>query len=185
MNKINKLSGMSCYLVGPVDRAKDDGIGWRREFREKINNRNIPIEVFDPTDKPSSLGNIIYNETGVEKHKIQEYKRNGNIQEAINIIHKVRRYDLRMVDTTDFIVIYVDIDVHMCGSYDELFTAERQHKPLLAIVNPPLYENVPDWLLDVIKQKEFFISVDECLDYLENINNGIIEMDDRWVKLVL
>lgn len=179
------LDGMSCYLVGGIDRAKDDGVGWRRDLKEKALKRGLGIKFADPTDKPKSLGDEIPLEIGEEKEAVKNLKRLGKWKEALAIVHKYRRFDLRMVDTRDFIIAHIDTTIHICGTYNEVFLAEAQHKPILVIMEEPLY-NIPDWLMDVVNvPDEIFSSVDACLDHLVALDNGDCELDDRWVKLLL
>jgi len=43
--------------------------------------------------------------------------------------------------------------------------------------------DIPTWLISFINPDEIFESEDDCLDYLEKINQGVVEMDRRWVKI--
>lgn len=176
---MNYLYNMVCYLIGPIDRVKDDGIVWRQEIRQKCEDANFNILFLDPTDKPKHLNQSIKE----EKYKIRELLEEGNWKEAKKAASKIRHYDLRMVDTSNFCIIYIDIESHMCGSYDELFTAERQQKPVLVIMKQKK-KDIPGWLVSFIKEDEVFESIDECVEYLQKIDNGSIELDDRWVKLI-
>ncbi len=181
LNK-NILKGLTVYLAGPIDRAKDDGLTWRNEVKRKLKEKNIKVKVFDPTHKPKSLGTKIPSEIGEEKKLVKDLKRKGEWDKAAKIVNIYRRYDLRMVDTCNFFVIYIDTDIHSCGSYNELFLAETQHKPIFGIIKQKK-EDLPDWLMDVINYNELFESVEEFIQYLMCLDNGEIELDDRWVKI--
>ena len=78
-----------------------------------------------------------------------------------NFVKGFRREDLRFTDMADFIVIKVDRDTHMCGSYDELFVAERQRKPLFCIIEGGIKE-LPTWLFGVFRLENIFSNVDDC-----------------------
>jgi len=176
------LKGVSCFLSGPIDRVSDDGIQWRNYIKEQSEKRALGIGFFDPCDKPEGLG----SEIGIEKVKVQELIREGKWQEAQDFVKTFRRYDLRGVDTSDFLIVKVDLDVHMCGTYDEMFTAEREQKPILVIMGPgQKKENIPTWLVSFIHSEEIFETEDECLDYLERLNKGEMEFDRRWVPIKL
>lgn len=165
------LRGSVCYLSGAMDFVDDGGTGWRRVFIDKCRQENLGIIFFDPTNKPKGLT--------VEGtcQQLREEKRWDELQKAARLI---RREDLRMVDLSDFMVIKIDKRIHICGSYDELFTIEDQKKPILAIVEGGL-ANLSVFLFAALNLKEVFINDDDCIEYLKNINNGNIELDKRWV----
>jgi hypothetical protein len=151
-----QLKGASCFLSGPIDRVSDDGVQWRLYIKEKAEEMDLGLSFFDPCDKPAGLG----SEIGVEKTQVQDLIRENKWQEAQDFVKTFRRYDLRGVDTSDFLIVKVDLDVHMCGTYDELFTAEREQKPILVIMGKgQKKEDIPTWLIA-------FIHEDEILDIL-------------------
>lgn len=176
---MNYLFNTVSYLCGPIDRAIDDGVSWRKDIREKCNEKKFNIIFLDPTDKPKHIG----QEIGEEKTKLRRLLENDEWDEARKVATKIRHYDLRMVDTCNFVIIYIDINIHLCGSYDEMFTAERQKKPILVIMNQKKNQ-IPAWLVSFVRPEEIFESIDECVEYLQKIDNGNIELDDRWVKLI-
>lgn len=170
------LAGGRGYLAGPITYVDDDGVTWRRQVKEEVINRKIPIEFFDPTDKPKGLG----SEIGFEKNKAVEWKRNGEFDKLSRHVKDYRRLDLRMVDNSQFLVIKINLDIYTLGSHDELITAERQCKPIFAIVDQGK-EHAPDWLFAIAKHEEIFNTVEEWLDYMGKLNDGIIPLDKRWV----
>ncbi len=175
---MGKLKRTICYLIGSIDRSADDGVGWRKELKEKCVKNKLPIKFLDPTDKPKGLG----SEIGDEKMRIKKLMGRGKWQQAQEEVKIFRRYDLRMVDTCNFCIIYIDINVHLAGSYNELFTAEKQSKPLFAIMAPGQSKyNIPAWLVAVFNEDEVFESIDECVEHLELLNEGKISLDRRWV----
>jgi hypothetical protein len=176
------LKGATCFLSGPIDRVDDDGVQWRNYIKEQSKKRDLGLSFFDPCDKPEGLG----SEIGVEKFKVQNLIKEGKWDEARDFVKTFRRYDLRGVDTSDFIIVKVDMKVHMCGTYDELFTAEREQKPILVIMGAgQKREDIPTWLISFIRPSEIFETEDECLDHLEKLNNGEVSFDSRWVPIKL
>ena len=175
---MNNLDGIKAFLSGGIDRVEDDGTQWRQEIRQKC--EDLPIIFFDPTDKPDGLG----CEVGMEKDTIKKYLRQGDWESASEWSKNVRHIDLRMIDKTDLYIIYVDLDCHLCGTYNELFEAEKQQKPLFAIMKEPYRKcDFPAWLVSIFREKEVFEGIDNCVDYLKQINNGQIKMDDRWLRI--
>jgi len=177
---MNSLKGMSVYLAGPIDRMLDDGVGWRKEIREKCEDKRILIDFLDPTNKPKELG----SEIGEEKIRIKKLMQQGKWEQAQNEVKIFRRYDLRMVDACHFFIMYIDLTVHSCGSYDEFNTAERQGKPLFIIMAPGQSKyDIPSWLVASVNEDEVFESVDDCVEHLKLLNEGKISFDRRWVNI--
>jgi nucleoside 2-deoxyribosyltransferase len=170
---------MVCYLAGPIENAKDDGVQWRQELKEKSENNKLGIIFLDPTDKAPHIG----QEIGEEKTKLKKLLVEEKWDEVKKIVSKIRHYDLRMVDTCNLLIAYLDIEVFSCGTMDEIFTAERQQKPVLIIMKQKRNQ-IPVWLMSFLKPEEIFESVDECLLYLQKINSSEIKVDERWIKLL-
>ena len=183
MNEIEengKLDSIVAFLSGGIDRCEDDGVGWRKELRMKCRRKKLPISFFDPTDKPKGLG----SEVGDEKLRIQKLMKSGKWEQAQSEVKIFRRYDLRMVDHSHLYIVYIDLKVHYCGTYDEFNVAERQNKPIFVIMAPGYSKyDIPSWLIASVNEDEVFEGVDECVDHLKLLNEGKILLDKRWVKL--
>ena len=176
----DNLKGVKVFLSAGIDRVKDDGVGWRKELRKKCKKAKLPISFFDPTDKPKGLG----SEVGDEKLRIQKLMKNGKWEQAKSDVKIFRRYDLRMVDHSHLYIIYIDLKVHYCGTYDEFNVAERQGKPIFVIMAPGYSKyDIPSWTVASINEDEVFESIDECVEHLKLINEGKILMDRRWVMI--
>jgi len=178
---VEELNEKRCVLSGGIDRVADNGAEWRKYIRKECKKRGINIIFFDPCDKPNGLG----SEIGVEKTKVRELIDNDRWVEARKYVKIFRHYDLRAIDWSDFVIVKIDINSHLCGSYDEIFLAERQSKPVFVIMgeNQTKYD-IPTWLVSFINENEIFNNEDECIDYLVKINNGEIFLDERWVNLI-
>ncbi|MCD6436211.1 MAG: hypothetical protein J7L15_07465 [Clostridiales bacterium] len=177
---MDKLKGVNCFLSGPIDRVTDDGIIWRQYIVDECGKRNMKLDFFDPCNKPEGLG----SEIGIEKNKVKKLIESGQWEEAQEFVKTFRRYDLRGIDTCNFVIARIDLNVHMCGTYDEIFTAEREGKPIFIIMGKDQRkEDIPTWLISFLNYEEIFESEDECIDYLEKIDQGEIELDRRWVLI--
>jgi hypothetical protein len=92
------------------------------------------------------------------------------------------------VDLSDFLVVVVDPNIHMCGTYNEIFVAEQQHKPCFFICKGGL-KNLPRWLFDVVdldepkklKRCNVFENIEQVINELKLINHKKIPMSDKWV----
>lgn len=171
---MKNLDESICYLSGPIDNAKDLGAGWRKEFIYKSVHLNM--QVIDPCNKPSSCVHEIIGET----RTVSSMRKEERWAEMQSFVKQFRREDLRFTDVSDFLVVYIDPEIPSWGTPDELYTAERQSKPCLCIIKGGI-KNLPTWLFGVFRLNEIFDSVDHCIDHLNKIDSGEIEMDRRWV----
>ena len=172
------LDGAVAYLVGPIDHALDDGIGWRVNIKEMFKERGIRLAVLDPTHKFPGL----ISEVGIEKQRAQMMKDTQDWEGLRKFVKKIVRADLRMVDISDFIIAYIDVDIHACGTYHEIVLGDTQHKPVLLIIKGGK-QRCPSWLFGIIHYQYMFDSVEECINYLDKVNSGDVIMDDKWVLL--
>jgi len=173
---MGKLSKAIAYLAGPIDCAADDGVEWRQQMTKVL--EELGVKVLDPTRK---LWDATH-EIGKEKDRNIQLKKQGKYKELAVLAKRMRHEDLRCVDICDFIVAFVDPNIHMCGTYDEIFAAERQKKPILVVINGGR-GCTPTWLFDVFPLDDMFDTFADLAERLENINNGSYGMDTRWVLL--
>jgi hypothetical protein len=170
------LKSSRAYLSGAMDYAPDHGIGWRRKFIELT--KHLEIGIIDPTNKPIPCT----SELGPERQTMEILRSQGRWDELRSFVKRFRREDLRFCDIADFLVVGIDPTIHTVGTYDEVFTAERQKKPLLCIIEGGK-KRLPYWDFAVFRTNEIFESVEECVGYLDGIDNGTIPLDDRWVLI--
>jgi hypothetical protein len=181
-----KLDGACGYLSGPMEFVADHGVVWRRKFIKLVAEAGLKIDLIDPTDKPGGLDIKI----GENKAYQEMLQREGRWQELRQYVKAYRRYDLRFVDISDFLVVVVDPRVPQWGTSNEVYTAEQQHKPIFFICEGGLYK-LPRWLFDVadldnpIKNKRcnVFGSVEEVVQELIKLDTGVEKMNDEWVLI--
>ncbi len=172
---MNKLNQARVYLSGPIDYAPDLGRGWRDEFIKQ--SKSLNLKIINPCDKPLPCEHEIKGE-----HRFVEiFRKNKDWKNLQSFVKTFRRQDLRFTDIADFLVIYVNKEIHMCGSYDELFVAERQKKPIFCIVEGGI-ECLPTWLFGVFKIENIFNSVSECVAHLNILNKQEV-LDSSWVLI--
>jgi hypothetical protein len=181
-----KLNRACCYLSGPMEFASDHGMGWRRKFIELAWNRGLNIDFIDPTNKPGGEELKIGEEKGYQA----ELQESGRFLELRDYVAKYRRYDLRFVDLSDFLIAVIDPDLHMCGTYNEIFIAEQQHKPCFFICQGGL-KKLPRWLFDVVDLDEpskgtrcnVFENIEQVVDELVLLDSGKLQMSSKWVLI--
>lgn len=171
---MNTLKNSRCYLAGPIDKAADYGKGWRKDVSKFL--QEIGVEVFNPTAKPTHL----LNETAESVKYRHKLKQQGRFEDVSVMMKEIRHIDLRMVDVCDFLIVHLDNDVRTCGTWEELFTANRSKKPIIVHMEQGK-ENTPDWLLGTIPHHFIFSSWKDMKEYLHLVNNSVALTDDRWL----
>jgi hypothetical protein len=155
-------------------------VEWRRSITSFLQERGIVV--LDPTQKPISQLDAVPSEIGEEKRMTQALKDAGKFDEYRVIAKKIRSVDLRMTDIADFLVVYVDKSIPMCGTWEELFNANRQKKPILVFIEGGAKE-ASLWLHGTIHYKYIFENLGEVKSFIAAIDDGIVQMDGRWQLL--
>jgi hypothetical protein len=173
---MSSLSGVVFYLAGAIDNAKDDGVGWRLYVISRAEELNFGCKFFDPANKPLKFR----KEIGHEKVEVKELKAQHRWKEVTARVDEFSRADLRAVDVADALIVYVDHDVHMCGSYFEVERAFQQGKPMFLIVKGGRV-NCPPWLFSKFRPENMFDTVEDCLERLEDMSHRVLP--DNWVLM--
>jgi nucleoside 2-deoxyribosyltransferase len=171
---MNRLHNQRVYLAGAIDRVEDRGQTWRDNISPFL--QSLGVTVFNPIIKPTEIG-LEDEDTHLVKTKLKSQKRYDELSSMMKVIRSV---DLRLVDISDFMIVNLDLDVHPCGTLEEIFWANRQKKPII-IHMVQGKENTPDWLFGTIPHQNIFSNWDELKTYLSHINESEnIETHRRW-----
>jgi len=165
---MNRLRHTRCYLCGAMDRAPDAGEGWRKNTRKANDHQGIVW--LDPTRKPIDIG----TEDAASRARRRKSKAEGKLDEVSKEMKPIRHVDLRMVDISDFLIVNLDLDIHACGTYEEIFLANSQKKPVLLHVEQGR-NSVPDWLIGTLPSEHIFDSWVDLHAYVDRINS-----DPKW-----
>ena len=136
---MNRLKGTLAYLSGPMDEVPDLGRDWRLEIQEFL--WSLGVGVLNPCDKPTELGKEdedLQRLTLLLRADAEDFEAQGKIEMADacyeqieELMNPIVSVDFAMVDRAGFIILYVDKDYHMCGSYSEETLAVLQKKPVI------------------------------------------------------
>jgi len=170
----NRLVNQRVYLAGAMDRVADRGNGWRDNITPFLTD--LGVVVFNPIKKPSTIGQE--DET---THKLKiKLKLDQNYDELSSVMKVIRSVDLRLVDISDFLIVNLDLEIHPCGTYEEIFWANRQKKPIIVHMVQGK-QKAPDWLFGTIPHEMIFSSWESLKDYLLHIHNDSdITTFNRW-----
>lgn len=171
---LNRLNHQRVYLAGPMDRVADRGATWRDDITPFL--KNMGVRVLNPIYKPINIGVEDENTHGIK----QKLKHEENYDELTKLMKEIRNVDLRMVDISDFLIVNLDLDIHPCGTLEEIFWANRQKKPIL-IHMVQGKKHTPDWLFGTIPHQMIFSSWSELKNHIVYINSSPeIDFYKRW-----
>jgi hypothetical protein len=82
---------------------------------------------------------------------------------------------------SDFIIAHIDLNVHACGTYEEIVTANRQKKPVLVWCEQGK-SKAPNWLFFMLPHQHIFGDCGSLINYLGHVDS-ISNINDfgRWV----
>jgi nucleoside 2-deoxyribosyltransferase len=171
---MNRLSNQRCYLAGAIDRVPDRGKGWREEITPFL--KSLGAMVFNPITKPTEIG-LEDDDSHNLKTKLKQQNRYDELSSFMKVIRSV---DLRLVDISDFMIVNLDLNIHPCGTLEEIFWANRQKKPII-IHMVQGKQNTPDWLFGTIPHQMIFSDWNDIYSYLESVNSAEnINNYNRW-----
>lgn len=174
----NLLKNTKCYLIGGMQYAKD-GRSWRETVKKELSDRSITF--FDPYYKPF-VHDIPEDETSREEmlHWV-ETEQYELVQQRM---WEVRGYDLRLCDLCDFFIAHLTPNLASWGSAEEISTVIRQKKPLFLSIEGGK-KRCPLWFFGVIPHKYIYNNINEIIDTIKYIDDGIIKMNSTRWKLLL
>ena len=159
--KPNLLRNTRVYLSGPMDfvasREVEKKFGWRNRVSEFL--QELGVTVFDPWFKPEIQGVKEYGREDETTAKVRaqwsfDPSEKGASARASCADHfwPALHMDLRMVDTSDFIVAYDPTNVYSVGTPHEIILCRSERKPVL-FVSPPVKFPALDRLRDHLSKK--------------------------------
>jgi len=171
---MNRLKGSKFYLAGAMDEVADGGVSWREEITPKL--FAMGIGVLNPASKPCPG----FIEDFELRKKIKEYKSGEKWEEARNLIKPIVGVDLRMVHTSDGVILYIDKENFIFGSVVEFTWAIQQRKPVLIVVKQGKKE-VPGFALGMNPHEMIFGNFDDMFTYIRHIDQDeVINDKRRW-----
>jgi hypothetical protein len=173
---MNRLTGHTAYLAGPIDKSEDFGRGWRESISKFL--WGLGVGVFNPCDKP--IDNQYIDEDDGFVGGMNRLKTDGHFDKLSKGMQEVVRLDLKMVDLSNFIILHVDPSVHMCGSYTEMTYGCLQRKPI--IVHCPIGKSkVPNWMFGLCDHNIMFSSWPQVKQYINSVAHGQVDdIDGKW-----
>lgn len=146
MASADLLRDARVYLSGPMDfvasRQDESEHGWRRRVGDVLESHGATV--FNPWHKPEVRG---LGEYGREWEKTESYRDRWSFEdsekgararaECSSKFWPTMHIDLRMVDTSDFVIAFCPTNTYSVGTPHEIVVARQQRKPVL-FVSPPV-----------------------------------------------
>ena len=173
---MNNLHRSIFYLSGPIDDVKRsrDAIDWREDISGFLHT--IGAGVFNPLDKP-----IAYPDSD-ESYENVQIRKTMKLQEKYDEVRRTMKSvcstDMRLVDLSHAMILYIDRDVHMCGSYIEAAWAALEKKPIVVMCKQGK-SAIPDFLYGITPHDMFFSRWDQLKQYLLLVDSSK-SIDKRW-----
>jgi len=169
---MNRLRGLRTYLAGPMEHDPTNGVQWRQRITAFL--QRFGVDVQDPTCKPFDIG--IEDLENKEAHA--RWRAEGEWDKLASAMKVIRQVDLRMEDTSDFIIVYLPTGVNTCGTWEEIFTANRSKRPILIQCPKTL---IPGWMFGVLPHRFFFDDWTAIEEYLTSVDAGEENDPKRWL----
>jgi hypothetical protein len=172
----NILKSTKVYLVGHMQY--ENGRGWREQITKDL--VEMGITVFDPYHKPFIDDT---NEDENVRAQLKKWMDQEEYDSVANRMKKVRAFDLRLCDLSDFIIAHINPKIASWGSAEELVTSCRMKKPTFISIEGGKTKT-PLWMMGMFPHKYFYNSIEEIVQVLRRIDSGQKELDnERWKLL--
>lgn len=169
------LANTKTYLIGHMEFV--NGEDWRKSVTAEMNS--IGVKVFNPYEKPF----INAKEEDEQSRKgLKTLMRQKNYDAVAEHMKDVRKFDLRLCDLADFLIINIVPEVASWGSAEEIYWVNRQKKPMfVSIQHPDGKAATPLWIMGTIPHKYIFDTVGDSVSIIKKIDSGEIPINsDRW-----
>ena len=173
---MNALYRTKCYTIGPMEYAQ--GMDWRELTEKTLQPRNITV--FNPYKKPF-LNDC--DESPDVRLRMRESMARGEYEKVSDWARDIRRYDLNLVDRSDFIIAYIIPSVASWGTAEELSTAVAARKPVFTAIEGGITKT-PLWLMGQLKYKYLYNSIEDVLKMITMIDDGVQPIDSPSWRLL-
>jgi nucleoside 2-deoxyribosyltransferase len=154
------------------------GMDWRELVEKTLTPRNITV--FNPYKKPF-LNDC--DESPDVRSRMRRSMHLGEYEEVTQWARDIRRYDLNLVDRSDFIIAYIIPSTASWGTAEELSTAVAARKPIFTVIQDGI-KNCPLWLMGQLKHKYMYNTVEDALKMISRIDSGEVPIDSPSWRLL-
>lgn len=168
------LEKTNCLVIGPMEEDMEGGNSVRKKVKGNLSQ--IGINVWDHYSRPFVEE---VEEDDMTHELLDQYRQSGQY-EKIAEFKNIRRQDLSLVDTADFIICAFEKKTFSVGTWNEFFLADQLRKPIFFIWGEGKHK-CPFWVFWTLPHHFIYSSLEECLETIHQINSGKIKIDNkRW-----
>jgi hypothetical protein len=152
-----------------------NGERWRDKIKDEL--KGCDIHFFDPYHKP-----FVHDipEDDISRNEMTHWMETEQYDLVQQRMWDVRGYDLRLCDICDFFIAHLVPEIASWGSAEEITTIIREKKPLFLSIEGGK-KKTPLWLMGTVPHKYVYNNIDEIIQRLKAIDDGIIQLNsDRW-----
>jgi len=173
------LNGTRGLYIGAMEKNREGGFKSRTHVVEAL--MSIGVTVWNHYNNPIRSDS---DEGDAEMFERFEQWREEENYEAIHECGKpIRNKDLALIDKCDFVICELDMEKLSCGTWEELFLANRHKKPVFVFCKQGK-KAIPLWMWWTLPINYFYNNLEEVIDTLKKIDTGDIVIDnDRWKLL--
>jgi len=172
----NVLYRTKVYTIGAMEYA--DGSNWREAVEGELIPRNITV--FNPYKKPFIND---CDEASDVRARMRDHMACGKYEEVVEWAKTIRRFDLNLVDRSDFIIAYIIPSTASWGTAEELSTAVSLRKPIFVVIEGGK-RHTPLWLMGQLKHKYIYDSIEDALTMVKKIDSGEVIIDSPTWRLL-
>lgn len=159
-------NSMVIYLCGPMDFAKDQGIGWREVATKQLLEIGFkPQNILNPCSKPAVFGGRNLSE---EQKLCNEFRARKDWKGLTALVKKIMAVDLRMCDKADIILANFSHCERTTGSIHELVVCRQQHKPCYLVDEGGL-DHVSGWLFALLGHERIFDNMPAAIEAIRRV----------------
>lgn len=157
-----------------------DGRAWRETIKDTF--KDSSIKFLDPYHKPF-VHDIPEDENA--RAEMLHWMDTEQYDLVAQRMKAVRGYDLRLCDICDWFVAVIKPSVASWGSAEEITTIIKEKKPLFLIIDDPKGKKAtPLWLMGIMPHKYIYNNLNEAIETIQAIDDGIIKMSSDRFKLL-
>lgn len=163
------LKDKRVYFSSPMENANSIP-DWKaqRENVKKHLKKIYELKVFDPYDDPKQA-------------QIKDLDRDGtDYDAAARILKSYVKIDLNCVDRSDIVIAYVNRSIPTAGTHHEIINANLGKKLVLLVSGTKKFD-IPLWYFGFIDHRYMFGTWDEMYDFLDQVDNGAVDLSRVWM----
>ncbi len=166
------------YLAGPIEAAKDRGVGWREKLAPIL--KEMGFKVYDPCQLEAKKTGMTVYDSNIAlldcKLKLKNPDSKITRSKFIMIITAIQDNDELLVKKSDIVIGFFPKETSTIGSVDETWIC-RKNEGVVYLVTDMEMERASSWLLGTCLRSggDFFTDFESLLEFLKKEYADYIE----------